>query len=183
MLFKRAFGSSWTGIMWGFQGCFLISFLSSPVGVEGIGMVEPLRYVDILNNDNNVWWNEKEDSKIESVKDDDSDDVQELFLTQRLDHFSQSKNHSFPQRYFYSDRFVELSRKQQYALLCVGGEGPMMTKAVLVDSVHCSGDMLELASRLYTEQGASVFLFGLEHRYYGKSYPGKYRHDTRLLCW
>ena len=150
-------------------------------GVEGIGMMEPLRYVDILNG-NNAWWHEEENPNMKTINSHDYDDVQELFLSQRLDHFSQlHQDHPvLMQRYFYSDRYVDPSRTRQYALLCVGGEGPMMTKAVLVDSVHCSGDMLELASRLYTKEGASVFLFGLEHRYYGQSYPGRIRRGARL---
>lgn len=57
------------------------------------------------------------------------------------------------------------------AFLCVGGEGPALDKSVLVDSVHCSGDMLELAQYIHKEYNISVYLFALEHRYYGKSYP------------
>ena len=148
-------------------------------------MAEPLRFVDILNS-NSAWWQEEEnhippddflaeeEQKHKSKNLDDNDDVQELLLSQRLDHFAPSKGRVLSQRYFFSDRFVDPSRELQYALLCVGGEGPTMTKAVLVDSVHCSGDMLELASLLYSEKGASVYLFGLEHRYYGQSYPGRF---------
>ena len=46
-----------------------------------------------------------------------------------------------------------------------------MDESVLIDSVHCTGDMLELARFLYETQGKSVHLYALEHRYYGKSYP------------
>lgn len=176
--------------MWLCQACLWSRVLASR-GVEGIGIAEPLRFVGLLNS-NNTWWQEEEshnrpddslaegEKKIASkITDDDNDDVQELFISQRLDHFAPSNGRVFNQRYFFSDRFVDPSRELQYALLCVGGEGPMMTKAVLVDSVHCSGDMLELASLLYSEKGASVSLFGLEHRYYGQSYPGRF---IRIVC-
>jgi serine protease 16 len=61
--------------------------------------------------------------------------------------------------------------KDTFVFLCVGGEGPSLTKKVLIDSVHCTGDMLELASKMKNEYQASVHLFALEHRYYGQSYP------------
>ena len=116
--------------------------------------------------------------------DDAPPDVQELFLEQRLDHFAQSDSTELPiptfrQRYFYSDRYVRASSDDRggspspssYAFLCMGGEGPALTKHVLVDSVHCSGDMLEMASILHNEHGFDVHLYALEHRYYGQSYP------------
>ena len=104
-------------------------------------------------------------------------DVRELFIEQRLDHFAQSGSAALPtrtfrQRYFYSDRYVSSNEKRaSYAFLCMGGEGPSLTRHVLVDSVHCSGDMLELASLLHTHYGLDVHLYALEHRYYGQSYP------------
>ena len=118
-------------------------------------------------------------------------DVQELFIEQRLDHFAQSDSTELPiqtfrQRYFYSDRYVRdssdhhggsSSPSSSYAFLCMGGEGPSLTKHVLVDSVHCSGDMLELASILHHQHGLDVHLYALEHRYYGESYP-QFSDDT-----
>ena len=105
-------------------------------------------------------------------------DVQVHFLEQLLDHFDTAPlppniSAVLFQRYFYSTRFVSLqpTMSNQYAFLCVGGEGPALDQSVLVDSVHCTGDMLELAQRLHEEHGASVHLFALEHRYYGQSYP------------
>ena len=85
---------------------------------------------------------------------------------------------SLQQRYFYSERYIsptirepasgkdspnvrgsadsdriERRKKEKssttFAFLCVGGEGPSLTKHVLLDSVHCTGDMLELAEQLY----------------------------------
>ena len=61
--------------------------------------------------------------------------------------------------------------RDEFAFLCVGGEGPALDASVLVDSVHCTGDMIETARRVREESGADVHLFSLEHRYYGKSYP------------
>ena len=119
------------------------------------------------------------------------------------------------------DRILMDSTTPTYAFLCVGGEGPSLDESVLIDSVHCSGDMLELARilhevsngairhtricmyvyvcvcvalclfplssvmfrytnplycyfRLYNtvqRDGTNVYLFALEHRYYGVSYP------------
>uniref|UniRef100_A0A7S4W557 Uncharacterized protein n=1 Tax=Ditylum brightwellii TaxID=49249 RepID=A0A7S4W557_9STRA len=97
---------------------------------------------------------------------------------------------TFQQRYFYTNRYAspddneqmnslrgakeeeeEEENRKTYAFLCCGGEGPSLTKDVLTDSVHCSGDMIYLAQRLFEEENAIVHLFALEHRYYGKSYP------------
>jgi len=139
--------------------------------------------------------NDDEDSEEDTIDSDDSDDnhkhkhanhakrkeyedVQEHFLVQRLDHFAPSESQTFAQRYFYSDRFVSDDttppKKYQYAFLCCGGEGPALDQSVLVDSVHCTGDMVELAAILHKELDANVYMFGLEHRYYGKSYPSKF---------
>jgi serine protease 16 len=104
--------------------------------------------------------------------------VQELWFQQRLDHF-RSDPRTFSQRYFYSDQYVYNSNTdtntnkehKTYALLCCGGEGPDLDASVLVDSHHCSGDMLELAAILFQRHNASVHLYALEHRYYGQSYP------------
>ncbi len=168
-----------------------------------------------------------------------TEDVEELYFEQRLDHFkwypsgkdlvhqNNTTSFSFSQRYFYSSRYVhdkddddddvhdkeesntailstldhddanpilpktterrmllrkgykqyyksqhsQSKNKDTFAFLCVGGEGPSLTKHVLVDSVHCTGDMIELASKLFKEKHANVHLFALEHRYYGNSYP------------
>ena len=57
------------------------------------------------------------------------------------------------------------------SFLCVGGEGPSLDPSVLVDSIHCTGDMIELAHKLHHEQNWDVHMFALEHRYYGESFP------------
>lgn len=136
-------------------------------------------------------------------------DVNEFYFEQKLDHFlaaTQKKSSAgsskveeesieektFQQRYFHSSRFVTSNKSpiattetETYAFLCVGGEGPALTKNVLVESVHCSGDMIEAAQYLIhknkkkkdtEDENASasvvdVHLFALEHRYFGKSYP------------
>lgn len=113
--------------------------------------------------------------------------VEESYIEQKLDHFaSHPRNtskipYTFFQRYFYSSKFISKGKRDNdylrkshqpaYVFLCVGGEGPSLDKSVLVDSVHCSGDMLALASILHTDQNADVHVFALEHRYYGESYP------------
>ena len=120
----------------------------------------------------------------------DPSDVQELYISQKLDHFSSKTNLNFQQRYFYTTRYVYTSDDVQngnnlrgtfdrnkdshaptYASICMCGEGPSLDKSVLVNSVHCSGDMLALAKILSTERNANVHVFAIEHRYYGKSYP------------
>jgi serine protease 16 len=115
------------------------------------------------------------------------DDVQKIFFNQTLDHFGERHSlQMFEQRFFYTDRFVRDTSRHSlrsstntmssdegpvYAFLCVGGEGPPMDKSVLVDSVHCTGDMIALAEKLRKEEQASVHLYALEHRYYGESTP------------
>lgn len=108
------------------------------------------------------------------VVDAEDNDVVTGFLEQPLDHFddswSEHVNATLLQRYFYTNRHVSAAPNlPTYAFLCVGGEGPALSAHALIDSVHCSGDMLELANRL--SEKASVHLFALEHRYYGLSYP------------
>lgn len=143
--------------------------------VQAVGMSEPRRFVDLLNLQDSVTDEHLQQDATSTSNARDDCDVQELFLKQRLDHFAASPEY-FQQRYFYSDRFVDKSSSQdkQYAFLCVGGEGPSLTKAVLVDSVHCSGDALALAEQLHLQRGLSVHLFALEHRYYGRSYPSEF---------
>ena len=110
---------------------------------------------------------------------DGGDDVKELYITQRLDHFDRANGDTYHQRYFVSYRHQHISGAAAAAarslpiisLLCVGGEGPGFDKSVLTDSVHCSGDMLELAKRIAAQNTHTVHLYALEHRYYGKSYP------------
>ena len=142
------------------------------------------------------------DTDTDADVDKDDDDVKELYITQRLDNFDRSNEATYQQRYFVSYRHSHHrvhnnndnkkssnnksptssspgaaaqapQRLPIISFLCVGGEGPGFDKSVLIDSVHCSGDMLELAKRIANTQKAThdVHLYALEHRYYGKSYP------------
>ena len=109
-------------------------------------------------------------------------DVETGFFDQTLDHFSTSDpvdERTFNQRYFYTRRYVQTSdeadsnqeQRQTAAFLCVGGEGPSMDATVLTNSVHCTGDMIALADKLFHDFNWDVHLFAIEHRYYGKSVP------------
>ena len=134
---------------------------------EGVSSFRSYSIKDILN--------QKEESIAAALGQDDTD-VETGFVAQTLDHFdptwSERVNASLQQRFFYTDRHVTKDENipiPTYAFLCVGGEGPGLSEHALIDSVHCSGDMLELAQRLSNK--VSIHLFALEHRYYGLSYP------------
>ena len=86
---------------------------------------------------------------------------EDLYFTQRLDHFDGSVNGTFQQRYFLNATYFTADGP---VFLCVGGEGPALDASVLYHSVHCS-DATELAAR------AGALLVALEHRYYGRSVP------------
>eukprot|EP00956_Cyclotella_meneghiniana_P004866 scaffold6020_cov65-Cyclotella_meneghiniana.AAC.1 len=106
------------------------------------------------------------------------DDVQTFSFQQTLDH-TDVNSKTFQQRYFYTDRYVHKESssfssstpRESAAFLCVGGEGPSLDTSVLVDSVHCTGDMIGLATKLHQDHGMDIHLFALEHRYYGESFP------------
>jgi hypothetical protein len=100
--------------------------------------------------------------------------IEELTFTQALDHYNSSDSRSFQQRYFYSGRHLfglnlRAHHRPNVAFLCIGGEGNGLDKSVLLNSKHCSGDMLEIAKAI--EDQYDVHLFALEHRYYGRSFP------------
>eukprot|EP00977_Amphora_coffeiformis_P011586 scaffold2782_cov182-Amphora_coffeaeformis.AAC.16 len=125
-----------------------------------------------------------DDEHDDDYDNDDGDDVQAFYIDQSLDHFRLEDERQFKQRYFYTDRYVNPKASREYVFLCVGGEGPALSKAVLVDSVHCTGDMIETARRLYEKGDFSMHMYALEHRYYGDSYPDfeKYeKNDTDPL--
>ena len=110
----------------------------------------------------------------------DEQDVQTLRYTQKLNHFDDDSTDTFLQRYFYTNRYVHANKSEELktvAFLCVGGEGPSLDTSVLINSVHCTGDMIELAHRLF-DNGWDVHLFALEHRYYGESFPVLQDEDT-----
>jgi len=102
---------------------------------------------------------------------------------------------TFKQRYFYTSRYVHpkpptsiitdtttdttnsfqpptsiitdtiTDATKTVAFLCVGGEGPSIDESVLINSVHCTGDMVALAEKLFKEKEYDVHLFAIEHRY------------------
>ncbi|EJK51289.1 hypothetical protein THAOC_29548 [Thalassiosira oceanica] len=112
------------------------------------------------------WWGNEDRSP-------ELDDVTSSTFEQVLDHFSKEDGVTFGQRYFTSDRYVSEGGTGEDAVnfLCVGGEGPSLDASVLVNSVHCTGDMVELAKLLHEEHGWDVRMYALEHRYYGESIP------------
>jgi serine protease 16 len=130
--------------------------------------LRPFRYLDILNTQDAA---ADADLSSSSSSSSSPDDVQELHFVQRLDHFDPLNMRTYQQRYFVTDRYIVEDARRSVTFLCVGGEGPGFTKHVLKDSVHCTGDMLELAHTLSQSYGISVRVYALEHRYYGKSYP------------
>jgi serine protease 16 len=174
--------------------CFLLSTLALILLLLPSGScLERIRYRDVLlKNKKNKKNNSKKDAPLLLDAARDHPDVQELYFTQRLDHFDATNLATYQQRYFYSDRYLVEKKKDDdnidnidgnddnhdqsndndaITFLCVGGEGPGFDTSVLVDSVHCTGDMLELAQRLSHDYQRSVHVYALEHRYYGKSYP------------
>jgi hypothetical protein len=136
----------------------------------------PYRVSDILSRivPQDTILQQKQVKNNDNKHSDDDDDVETLFFNQRLDHFSNNAATTFKQRFFYSSRYASSSsgdtraiRKNEefaaapLAFLCVGGEGPDMDNSVLIDSVHCTGDMIGLAEKLYVEHGREVHLFAL----------------------
>ena len=96
-----------------------------------------------------------DNSLLVKVAPDDDSDVQTLSFEQTLDHTTNDSK-TFRQRYFYTDRYVHeesssSTPRKSAAFLCVGGEGPSLDTSVLVDSVHCTGDMIGLATELYRD--------------------------------
>ncbi len=94
------------------------------------------------------------------------DDVEILFYDQLLDHFSDSDTTTFKQRYFCSSRYVASENTMTsvlppLAFLCVGSQGKSLDQSVLIDSNHCTGDMVVLAEKLHVEQNRDVHLFSL----------------------
>eukprot|EP00467_Chlorarachnion_reptans_P004881 CAMPEP_0114523406 /NCGR_PEP_ID=MMETSP0109-20121206/21271_1 /TAXON_ID=29199 /ORGANISM="Chlorarachnion reptans, Strain CCCM449" /LENGTH=493 /DNA_ID=CAMNT_0001704713 /DNA_START=32 /DNA_END=1513 /DNA_ORIENTATION=+ len=82
------------------------------------------------------------------------------FFTQRQDHFDGANPNTWQQAYYVNDSFWKGPDSGAPIFLCVGGEGPPLTPAVVSDSVHCSN-----AASWLPETGA--LMFAVEHRYYG----------------
>ena len=93
----------------------------------------------------------------------------DLYLTQRLDHFNRNFQDTFQQRYFLNDTlYMEAvngsSSVSPPVFFCIGGEGPPIDASILVSSEHCN-DMVELAPKF------GALMVALEHRFYGFSVP------------
>jgi len=85
------------------------------------------------------------------------------WFEQPLDHFNPQNEQTWKQRYFVNDEYY--SKDSGTVFLCVGGEGPALTAAVVTeDNIHCSL-MVKLAKE---KKGLIV---AVEHRFYGKSIP------------
>ena len=150
--------------------------------------IPPPRIPDILdrinlqqNGEYDVLVSKKDVKKVDTKNE---NDVLTLTYEQTLDHFPASSTNTnsstavttFKQRYFYTSRYVHprppasiitdttTDTTNTVAFLCVGGEGPSLDESVLIDSVHCTGDMVALAEKLFKEKGYDVHLFALEHR-------------------
>ena len=116
----------------------------------------------------------KKDDKVNTKN--KNNDVLTLTYEQTLDHFPASTNSTtvttFKQRYFYTSRYVHpkpptsiiTDTTNTVAFLCVGGEGPSIDESVLINSVHCTGDMVALAEKLFKEKGYDIHMFAIEHR-------------------
>ena len=91
------------------------------------------------------------------------------YFDQRLDHFDPRNHGLWKQRWFVNDAFF-LHRKSADTdtapvFLCVGGEGPALTAAVVTQhNVHCS-NMVSLAEK------HEALVVAVEHRFYGESMP------------
>ena len=147
--------------------------------------IPPPRIPDILdrinlqqNGEYDILVSKKDDKKVDTKN--KNNDVLTLTYEQTLDHFPVSTNSTavttFKQRYFYTSRYVHpkpptsiitdtiTDTTNTVAFLCVGGEGPSLDESVLINSVHCTGDMVALAEKLFKEKEYDVHLFAIEHR-------------------
>jgi thymus-specific serine protease len=163
---------------------FLLLLLSRPWFTVGIPQmryrdIQVSRRIDLNVVENEVGVSGNRGDMSNDDDDEDERDVEELYITQRLDHFDSTNEATYQQRYFVSylnHRPYQTEQTEQNSLpilnlLCVGGEGPGFDKSVLVDSVHCTGDMLEVAKQIASHHQFNLHIYALEHRYYGKSYP------------
>ncbi|KAJ9081909.1 hypothetical protein DSO57_1009900 [Entomophthora muscae] len=80
----------------------------------------------------------------------------EVYFDQILDHFSSNVSTTFQQRYYVNDVYYE---KGGPAFIYIGGESAFNEKRLM------DGMMADLA------QEHRGVIYGLEHRYYGKSHP------------
>ncbi|KAJ8256270.1 hypothetical protein COCON_G00184220 [Conger conger] len=82
--------------------------------------------------------------------------AEELWFTQRLDHFNGADSRIWKQRYFVNDTFF---RSDGPVFLMIGGEGP------------ANPAWMQFGSWLTYAQKLGALCLMLEHRFYGKSHP------------
>ena len=78
------------------------------------------------------------------------------YVTQDQDHFDNTNENTWQQAYYVNDTFW-VPGSDAPVFVCVGGEGPALTGAAVVDSEHCS-----VASQWLSETKA--LMFAVEHR-------------------
>lgn len=87
-----------------------------------------------------------------------NDDTNELWFTQKLDHFDLSNNQTWSQRYFMNDTFWQKPDGPVFVML--GGEGPETAAGVAGHFI-----INEYAQKF------GALILSVEHRFYGKSNP------------
>ncbi|EPB73806.1 serine carboxypeptidase S28 [Ancylostoma ceylanicum] len=88
-------------------------------------------------------------------------DAKEEYFDQKLDHFDDSSQQTWRQRYFHNFKYTNGSNNIQAVFLRLGGEGPLRISTVSNEA----NQMMTLAK----QYGAAAF--ALEHRFYGVSRP------------
>eukprot|EP00908_Phaeocystis_cordata_P002847 Transcript_13091.p1 GENE.Transcript_13091~~Transcript_13091.p1 ORF type:complete len:506 (-),score=202.27 Transcript_13091:1411-2928(-) len=83
----------------------------------------------------------------------------QFFTEQRQDHFDESNPKKWSQAFYVNDTFWEPGSDAP-VYLCVGGEGPALSGAVVVASAHCNNAVEWLPE-------TKALMFAVEHRYYG----------------
>lgn len=86
---------------------------------------------------------------------------EENWFTQRLDHFDDSNRMTWKQRFFFNDTFRK--KEDSPVFLMIGGEGAASPVWMVV------GNMMKYAEQF------GAFAIMLEHRFYGKSHPTRYK--------
>uniref|UniRef100_A0AC34GAF0 Uncharacterized protein n=1 Tax=Panagrolaimus sp. ES5 TaxID=591445 RepID=A0AC34GAF0_9BILA len=93
----------------------------------------------------------------------DSCPVQELWFTQKVDHFNPDDNSTFQQRYQENNKFFDNAAVNPVIFLMIGGEGTAENKWVCWENYTYM--------KMVKKYNAKVMQ--LEHRFFGYSYPIK----------
>ena len=87
------------------------------------------------------------------------------YFEQALDHFDPQNERTWKQRWFVNDAYFSNDKRFAPVFLCVGGEGPALSAAVVTEhNIHCS-NMVSLAEQHHG------LIVAVEHRFYGQSMP------------